>query len=126
MTEENKPPGCPEWCKDHSETQSGELQLHNSRYIVFGEPSSLVMYGAQTVWRGEREPAVIRVDATIAPEGEEHPQLSLHPDQARALSAIIDDAAKSGLKGVRKMSKGLRELAAEITEPEAEEMEAGA
>jgi len=132
MTEENAadPYKCPAWCVDtnHAGRANGsEIAIHDSRGIVTLDPSSVVMYASQTVWRGKPEPAVVHVAATFVPDGE-RPQsrLDLSADQARAMGLIITDAAKGGMKGVRTLARGLRELSAEIAEPEAGELEAEA
>ena len=129
MTEENELYKCPTWCRgDNPEAATGwGIRIHDSRGIVTADPSSLVMYASQTVWRGEREPAVVHVAVTGVPEAERpSSRLDLPADHARALGLIINDAAKSGMKGVRALAKGLRELSAEIAEPEADELEAEA
>ena len=130
MTEENKiePDACPEWCTDdHPPLPEHGCRIHDSRAICPGinEKSTLVMYASQVEWRGDREPALVKV-SVAGPDGEHRPRLELPADQARFLGLIIDDAARSGIKNVREMAKGLRELAAAVAEPEADELEAGA
>ena len=130
MTEENTadPYKCPSWCTDtnHAEREIANIRIHDSRGIITPDPSSLVMYASQIIWQGKPEPAVVHVAATKVPEGDSFPRLELPADQARALGLMIDDVAKSGMKGIRAWSKGLRELSAEIAEPTATELEAEA
>ena len=119
---------CPGWCEDnHPEMPEHRTRIHDSRAICPGinEKSTLVMYASQVEWRGDREPALVTV-SVAGPDGEHRPRLELPADQARFLGLIIDDAARSGIKNVREMAKGLRDLAAAVTEPEADELEAGA
>jgi hypothetical protein len=102
-------------------------RIHDSRAICPGinEKSTLVMYASQVEFRGDREPVLVKV-SVAGPDGEHRPRLELPADQTRFLGLIIDDAARSGIKNVREMAKGLRELAAAVTEPEADELEAEA
>jgi hypothetical protein len=130
MTEENKiePDACPEWCTDdHPPLPEHGCRIHDSRAICPGinEKSTLVMYASQVEWQGKREPALVKV-SVAAPDGEHRPRLELPPDQAMALGVIIEDAGRSGIKNIRAMANGLRELSAAVTEPEADEPEAGA
>ena len=121
MTEENAPDPykCPDWCTDrnHAEREIANIRIHDSRGVITPDPSSVVMYAHQVIWQGKPEPAVVHVAATEVADGDHHARLELSADQTRALGLIVNDVAKSGMKGVRIWSKGLRELAAEIAEP---------
>jgi hypothetical protein len=129
MTEENKSVPCPEWCTDITCSISS-FKIHDSRGLVLPEPSKLVAFAQQIEDHGKREPASVIVSV---PDGGQHDngietraRIELSANEAHALSLIIDDAAKSGIKGVRALGNGLREFAALIKEPEADEPEAGA
>jgi hypothetical protein len=130
MTEESKPPlPCPEWCTDITCSISS-FKIHDSRGLVLPEPSKLVAFAQQIDDRGKREPASVIV--SVPDDGqhdngiETRARIELSANEAHALGLIIDDAAKSGIKGVRVLGKGLREFAALIKEPEVDEPEAGA
>jgi hypothetical protein len=129
VTEENKPPECPEWCEDQHPDR--EFMIHDSRAICPGdERTSVVMYAQQTDSWGSRSPAQVMVSAREGGQRESgsptRARLELSSDNARALSVIINDAAKSGIKSVRALGKGLGELAELTREPEAKEPEAEA
>jgi hypothetical protein len=106
---------CPQWC--HEEHAGLDYQIHDTRAVCTPVPSSVVAYGSQVVYKDTPDPVTVQVSANT---GEEHrPRVELSPADARNLSLIITEAAKAGMKGVRVLAKGLRELAAEVTEPEA-------
>jgi hypothetical protein len=83
-----------------------------------------VAYAQQVVFDGTPRPAVVKVSVADGPD--ERVRLELPPDQARTLGLIVNDAARSGIKSVRALGKELVELSALVSEPEADELEAGA
>lgn len=99
---------CPQWCTD--EHPIPDLQHHTTDGAVVPSPSSLVIYGQQIDLLGAGEPASIRVTTT----GSTSTGIDLPPATARDLSVILDDAAKGGMRGIRALSKALREISAEM------------
>jgi hypothetical protein len=128
MTEETKPRACPEWCDDlHARD---DIQIHDSKALCIPDPSTLVAYTQQVDYHGTRDPAHVTVSVEHGGKHDngtiKRARLELSPDQARIFGLIVNDAAKAGIKNVRALGKGLTELAALVSDPEADEPEAGA